>query len=119
MLGQLGVNGVFIFTGVPGRKHVAEIEAGTLMRNLVLKNQVLFGTVNADADAFVSAVQRLQRMVDRWPEALQHDLPTLAARRRRPIAQRSPSRRQACGQADGVASRRTFQSSHPTERTSP
>lgn len=67
VLGQLGVNGVFVFTGVPGRKHLAEIEAGTLMRNLVLKNQVLFGTVNADADAFVSAVERLDRMLVRWP----------------------------------------------------
>jgi threonine dehydrogenase-like Zn-dependent dehydrogenase len=70
VLGQLGVNGVFIFTGVPGRKHVTEIEAGTLMRKMVLKNQVLFGTVNADADAFVSAVQRLERLVGRWPEAV-------------------------------------------------
>ncbi len=71
VLAQLGVNGVFVFTGVPGRKHLAEIEAGTLMRNLVLKNQVLFGTVNADAQAFVSAVQRLERMVERWPNVVQ------------------------------------------------
>lgn len=70
VLAQLGVNGVFVFTGVPGRKHLAEIEAGTLMRNLVLKNQVLFGTVNADADAFASAVQRLNRMTDRWPQVV-------------------------------------------------
>ena len=52
VLAELGVNGVFIFTGVPGRKHPFEIESGVLMRNLVLKNQVLFGTVNADAKAF-------------------------------------------------------------------
>jgi threonine dehydrogenase-like Zn-dependent dehydrogenase len=71
VLAELGVNGVFIFTGVPGRKHPFEIESGVLMRNLVLKNQVLFGTVNADAVAFRNAVERLGRLVERWPDVVQ------------------------------------------------
>jgi threonine dehydrogenase-like Zn-dependent dehydrogenase len=71
VLAELGVNGVFIFTGVPGRKHPFEIESGVLMRNLVLKNQVLFGTVNADAEAFRNAVGRLGRLVERWPDVVQ------------------------------------------------
>ncbi len=71
VLAVLGTNGVFIFTGVPGRKYPFEIEAGTIMRNLVLKNQVLFGTVNADAAAFQSAIDRLGRIKQRWPEVLQ------------------------------------------------
>ena len=70
VLAELGVNGVFIFTGVPGRKHSFEIKSGVLMRNLVLKNQVLFGTVNADAKAFGNAVERLGRLVERWPDAV-------------------------------------------------
>ena len=70
VLKELGTNGVFVFTGVPGRKHPVEIETGTIMRNLVLKNQVLFGTVNADAKAFQSAVDRLERCVRKWPEAV-------------------------------------------------
>ena len=40
-------NGVFIFTGVPGRKTPVEVDADLIMRNLVLKNQVVFGSVNA------------------------------------------------------------------------
>jgi threonine dehydrogenase-like Zn-dependent dehydrogenase len=70
VLKELGTNGVYVFTGVPGRKHPVEIEAGTIMQNLVLKNQVLFGTVNADADAFTSAVDRLGRFMTRWPDIM-------------------------------------------------
>ncbi len=70
VLKELGTNGVFVFTGVPGRKHPVEIETGTIMRNLVLKNQVLFGTVNADAKAFDSAVGRLSRCVHKWPDVV-------------------------------------------------
>ena len=70
VLHVLGVNGVYIFTGVPGRKHPFEIETGTIMKNLVLNNQVLFGTVNAGAECFASAVQRLSRMKQKWPDAV-------------------------------------------------
>src|SRR5262249_25663886 len=51
-LAVLGVNGVFVFTGVPGRKGPISVDADLLMRNLVLKNQLVFGTVNAGGDAF-------------------------------------------------------------------
>lgn len=70
VLKELGTNGVFVFTGVPGRKHPVEIETGTIMQNLVLKNQVLFGTVNADINAFESAVDRLRRCLQKWPDAI-------------------------------------------------
>jgi threonine dehydrogenase-like Zn-dependent dehydrogenase len=70
VLQVLGTNGVFIFTGVPGRKHPVEVDTDTIMRNLVLKNQVVFGTVNAGVDAFTSAIDRLVRFKRRWPEAL-------------------------------------------------
>jgi threonine dehydrogenase-like Zn-dependent dehydrogenase len=66
----LGVNGVFVFTGVPGRRGPIEIDADVIMRNLVLKNQLVFGTVNAGADAFEAAVTDLARFHARWPEQL-------------------------------------------------
>ncbi|MHB8878086.1 MAG: glucose 1-dehydrogenase, partial [Myxococcaceae bacterium] len=66
----LGVNGVFIFTGVPGRKAPIEFDADLLMRNLVLKNQLVFGTVNAGADAFAAAIADLERFHARWPSEL-------------------------------------------------
>ncbi len=66
----LGVNGVFIFTGVPGRKGSFEIEGGLVMRNLVLKNQLVFGTVNAGPDAFDAAIDDLATFHERWPREL-------------------------------------------------
>jgi threonine dehydrogenase-like Zn-dependent dehydrogenase len=71
VLQVLGTNGVFVFTGVPGRKHRVEVDTNTIMRNLVLKNQVVFGTVNAGRDAFQSAIERLGRLMQRWPDAVQ------------------------------------------------
>jgi glucose 1-dehydrogenase len=66
----LGVNGAFVFTGVPGRKGPIELDADTIMRDLVLKNQLVFGTVNAGADAFQAAVDDLAGFHSRWPEQL-------------------------------------------------
>jgi glucose 1-dehydrogenase len=66
-LETLGVNGVFVFTGVPGRRGPIQIDGDLLMRNLVLKNQLVFGTVNAGADAFHAAIEDLARFHARWP----------------------------------------------------
>jgi threonine dehydrogenase-like Zn-dependent dehydrogenase len=67
MLQTLGPNAVFIFTGVPGRKAPIELEAGALMKNLVLQNQIVFGTVNAGRDAFEAAIRDLGVFEQRWP----------------------------------------------------
>lgn len=40
------------------------------MRNMVLKNQLLLGTVNAGADAYEAAIRSLVTFMKRWPEAL-------------------------------------------------
>ncbi len=66
----LGTNGVFVFTGVPGRKAPVTLDTDLIMKNLVLKNQVVFGTVNAGADAFAAAIRDLGAFHARWPEAL-------------------------------------------------
>ena len=70
VLSVLGTNGVFIFTGVPGRMAPIQIDTDLLMRNLVLKNQVLFGTVNAGRDAFEAAIQDIGAFMQRWPDAV-------------------------------------------------
>jgi threonine dehydrogenase-like Zn-dependent dehydrogenase len=70
VMGLLGTNGVFVFTGVPGRKAPIELDADRLMRHLVLQNQIVFGTVNADRAAFEAAIDHLGAFQRRWPEAL-------------------------------------------------
>jgi threonine dehydrogenase-like Zn-dependent dehydrogenase len=71
MMQVLGPNSVFVFTGVPGRKAPVELEADVLMRNLVLRNQIVFGTVNAGRDAFEAAVRDLGVFIRRWPGAVE------------------------------------------------
>jgi len=70
MIRHLGTNGIFIFTGVPGRKGPVEVDTDLMMRNLVLKNQVVFGTVNADRDAFENSIRDVGTFTKRWPEAV-------------------------------------------------
>ncbi|MDH3719160.1 MAG: glucose 1-dehydrogenase [Planctomycetota bacterium] len=70
VLKYLGTNGVFVFTGVPGRKAPIEVETDLIMRNLVLKNQVVFGTVNAGQPAFEHAAEDLRMFMRRWPDAV-------------------------------------------------
>ncbi len=67
----LGTNGIFVLTGVPGVQALFEADAAQLMRDMVLKNQVLLGTVNAGPEAFVSALRGLEAFSRRWPEAVE------------------------------------------------
>ena len=46
------------------------VDADLIMRNLVLKNQVVVGTVNADREAFEGAIRDLSVFLKRWPTAL-------------------------------------------------
>jgi threonine dehydrogenase-like Zn-dependent dehydrogenase len=66
----LGLNGVFVFTGIPPHKPAIPVEADILMRDMVLKNQVIIGTVNADRPAFEGAIRDLGVFKKRWPKAL-------------------------------------------------
>jgi len=68
VLGVLGHNGIFILTGIPGVQAFIEADAASLMRDMVLKNQVVLGTVNAGPAAFVAAVQQLAEFHRQWPE---------------------------------------------------
>jgi threonine dehydrogenase-like Zn-dependent dehydrogenase len=70
LMGVLGVNGIFVFTGVPGRRGPVQVETDLLMRNLVLKNQVVFGTFNAGREAFEASISDLGRFMEMWPDAV-------------------------------------------------
>lgn len=66
---QLGSNAVFIFTGVPGRKEAIKVDTDAIMRDMVLKNQLVFGTVNAPPQSFDAAIRDLGLFLQRWPNA--------------------------------------------------
>jgi threonine dehydrogenase-like Zn-dependent dehydrogenase len=69
-LQALGTNGIFVLTGVPGLQAFIEADPARLMRNMVLKNQILLGTVNAGPEAFASALRSLDVFRRRWPTAV-------------------------------------------------
>jgi threonine dehydrogenase-like Zn-dependent dehydrogenase len=70
LLRVLGTNGIFVMTGVPGNRGPAPIDTDGLMRSMVLKNQIILGTVNAGRDAFEAAIRDLGVFVQRWPEGV-------------------------------------------------
>jgi threonine dehydrogenase-like Zn-dependent dehydrogenase len=67
---HLGPNGVFMFTGVPGHKGPIEVDTDYIMRDVVLNNQVILGSVNASPRNFQAAVGDLGTFVQEWPNAV-------------------------------------------------
>jgi len=70
VLKYLGPYSACIFTGVPGHNVPIEVDTALLMRNIVLKNQVILGSVNADPEAFDAAIRDLGIFNQRWPDAV-------------------------------------------------
>ncbi len=70
VLRVLGINGVYVMTGIPAPKAPIPVAASEIMRNVVLKNQAIVGTVNADAEAFTSAIRDLGTFNRLWPKAV-------------------------------------------------
>jgi threonine dehydrogenase-like Zn-dependent dehydrogenase len=74
---SLATNGVFLFTGIPGRRSPAELPVSRLMSDFVLRNQVVLGSVNAARRHYEGAVRDLAVFEARFPGLL----PRLLARR--------------------------------------
>jgi hypothetical protein len=69
-LPTLAANGVIVMSGIPAQRGPVPAELSRWMRDLVLKNQVLLGTVNASRSAFESAVHRLKQFMVLFPDAV-------------------------------------------------
>ncbi len=59
LLDALSINGGYVLTGVPGGDRPLQIPGAEIIRNLVLKNQVMMGSVNAARCHFRMAVDDL------------------------------------------------------------
>jgi threonine dehydrogenase-like Zn-dependent dehydrogenase len=57
----LAPNGLLILTGIPAPAGPAPLPLDRIMKNLVLNNQAIVGTVNAGRSAFTLAVQKLEQ----------------------------------------------------------
>ncbi len=67
LIEALGLNGIYILTGIPGGHCVAQLAACDLIRDMVLDNQVMIGSVNAAHGHFQMAVDDLVQAHFRWP----------------------------------------------------
>jgi len=70
VLKHLGSNGIYVLTGVPRGEPPVMFDTERVMYNLVLKNQVVLGVVNAGPQAFDNAVRDIGVFASRWPRAL-------------------------------------------------
>jgi threonine dehydrogenase-like Zn-dependent dehydrogenase len=70
LLSALGTNGAYVLTGVPGGDRPMSIDGAELVRRLVLGNQVMVGSVNADHTHFRMAVDDLLKAQNAWGEAM-------------------------------------------------
>lgn len=67
LLDALGLNGLYVITGIPGGDRPLQIPGAELIRQLVLDNQLMLGSVNAARDHFQMAVDDLEVASLRWP----------------------------------------------------
>ncbi len=70
LIDALAVNGIYVATGIPHAHRPMTIMAGDIMQQLVLKNQIVLGSVNASLEHYIMAVTNLEACKLRWPDAL-------------------------------------------------
>jgi glucose 1-dehydrogenase len=66
LLDALAQNGVYVLTGIPGGNRPINLDGAELIRQLVLQNQVMLGSVNAARDHFQMAVDDLTQAHLLW-----------------------------------------------------
>ncbi len=66
LLDALAPNGVYVLTGIPGGERPLQIPGAELIRQLVLDNQVMLGSVNASRDHFQMAIDDLSHAHLLW-----------------------------------------------------
>ena len=64
-------NGVACLLGLDAHSHRLDVDSTLLGRDFVIENRVLFGSVNAHRTDWTAAVEALEAMHARWPEAME------------------------------------------------
>ena len=70
LIDTLARNGIYVATGIPAGERPLTISAGAIMQQLVLKNQIIVGSVNASLKHYQMAVDDLHKSFQYWPDAL-------------------------------------------------
>lgn len=67
----LAPNGLYAILGIPEGDRKIELDAASIIRGVVLQNQVMLGSVNASAAHFRAAIDDLEAADQRWPGTLE------------------------------------------------
>ncbi len=70
LISALGINGIYVLTGIPGGDRPINVDGPALMRQLVLRNQVIVGSVNASLQHFRMAVEDLVKAQRAWGDLI-------------------------------------------------
>jgi threonine dehydrogenase-like Zn-dependent dehydrogenase len=70
IIDTLGVNAIYIATGIPAGERPLTIHGAALMQQLVLKNQIVVGSVNASIHHYRQAVDYLTESKKLWPDEI-------------------------------------------------
>lgn len=70
LIDTMGTNAIYVATGIPGGNRPLTLQGAALMQQLVLKNQVVLGSVNASLHHYQMAVDDLGASLKKWPNAL-------------------------------------------------
>ncbi len=71
LLEALGTNGAYVMTGVPEKKEPFEIPGGPIMKQIVMKNQVVIGSVNASKRHWEQAIADLEKAYHKWGDTVE------------------------------------------------
>jgi threonine dehydrogenase-like Zn-dependent dehydrogenase len=70
-IGLLRRNGVACLLGLDARRQTVELDGRIIGVDAILENRCVFGSVNANRVDWLSAVEALDQIGERWPEELQ------------------------------------------------
>lgn len=70
LIDALGINGIYVMTGIPAGERPISIIGAPLLQQVVLKNQVFLGSVNAGIDDFSRGIEELTQAHEKYPDAI-------------------------------------------------
>lgn len=70
LLDVLGFNGIYVMTGIPSGERPVCFSGAEIMRQIVLKNQIILGSVNAGTRHFAMAIDDLEKAKNKWGKVI-------------------------------------------------
>lgn len=77
LIDALGINGIYILTGIPDGSRPVCVLGAELMQQIVLKNQILLGSVNASIKHYALAIEDIEKSQEKWRGAIEKVITTI------------------------------------------